>query len=229
MHKPDMARFTAGLLMALAFGSLVACDWKIAEPFKHGHSLDLSDFGAEDGSWRMRRGDSAVWAQPCENDSCHLEMAVYGNHAATLRRKVRWNAETNPVLKWTWALDTKADSLSGKVPRTQVDAIVALDVTLASSFGFEKTLRYIWSARKDKGITLASGDNWRPKAVVLRDRRDYGSMVTDSVNVWEDFRKTFGYTPRHLALSVAVSVRSNQTNQPVNVRFGPILAQRENK
>ena len=229
MRKRDMARFTARLLMAMAFGSLVACDWKIAEPFKHGQALDLSNFGAEDGTWRMRRGDSAAWDQPCENDSCHLEMAVYGNHAATLRRKVRWNAEANPVLKWTWALDTKADSLGGKNSRNQADAIVALDVTLASSFGFEKTLRYVWSPRHDKGKVWASGDNWRPKAVVLRDRRDYGGMVTDSVNVWEDFRKTFGYTPRHLALSVAVSVRSNQTNQPVNVRFGPILAQGENK
>jgi hypothetical protein len=154
-------------------------------------------------------------------------MTVYGGHAATLRRKVRWDAESHPILRWSWGV-TPADSLA-KSRINQADAVVALDVTLASSFGFEKTLRYVWSPRHDKGKIWASGDNWRPKAVVLRDRRDFGKIMTDSVNVWEDFRRTFGYVPRHLALSVAVSVRSNNPNQPVAVRFGSILAQPEHK
>jgi hypothetical protein len=217
-------------LAALAsFGllGLGGCDWKFAEQTPGGNQLDLTRFGAEDGSWRLRAGDSAVWAQPCAGDSCHLEMTVYGGHAATLRRKVRWDAESHPILRWSW-IATPADSLPQQ-PNAQVDAVVALDVTLASSFGFEKTLRYVWSARRDKGKVWASGDNWKPKAVVLRDRRDFGQVVTDSVNVWEDFRKTFGYSPRHLALAVAVSVRSYRTNQPVAVRFGRILAQPETK
>lgn len=215
-------------LFLFASLALSGCDWKFAEALPKGNALDLSHFGAQDGSWRLRVGDSAEWAQPCVGDSCHLEMAVYGGHSATLRRKVRWNAEDHPILHWSWSVIPAADSM----PRsrlTQADAVVALDVTLASSFGFEKTLRYVWSPRHDKGKVWASGDNWRPKAVVLRDRRDFGTVVTDSVDVWEDFRKTFGYVPRHLALAIAVSVRSNNPNQPVAVRFGRILAQPEAK
>lgn len=219
-------RLSAALLL---FASLVlgGCDWKIAESLPKGDKRDLTRFGAQDGSWRLRVGDSAVWSQPCVGDTCHLEMTVYGGHAATLRRKVRWDAEKYPILRWSWGV-TPADSLP-RSRMTQADAVVALDVTLASSFGFEKTLRYVWSPRHDKGKVWASGDNWKPKAVVLRDRRDFGRIMTDSVNVWEDFRKTFGYLPRHLALSVAVSVRSNNPNQPVAVRFGQILAQPEAK
>lgn len=222
------------VLGGVLFPLLGGCDWKFAENVRKGTALDLSDYGAEDGSWRLRRGDSAVWSQPCDTsgDSCRLEMAVAGGRSATLRRKVRWDAEGNPILKWSWFLPAKVDSLPtgrGKVAQAdQTDAIVSLDVTLASSFGFEKTLRYVWSARRDRGRTL-SGDNWRPKALVLRDARDMGRNVVDSVNVWEDFRKTFGYTPRHLALSVAVSVRSNRPSSPVAVRFGPILALPEAK
>ena len=218
--------FTLSLLPLLS-----GCDWKFAENVRKGTALDLSDFGAEDGTWRLRRGDSATWSQPCDTsgDSCHLEMLVAGGHSATLRRKVRWDAEGDPILKWSWSLPTKVDSLPpSRGQAGQIDAIVALDVTLASSFGFEKTVRYVWSARRDRGRTL-SGDNWRPKALVLRDARDMGKTVTDSVNVWDDFRKSFGYTPRHLALSVAVSVRSNRPGKPVAVRFGPILALPEAK
>ncbi|MEN9353288.1 MAG: hypothetical protein RL318_613 [Fibrobacterota bacterium] len=220
-------RVVSVALFAFLSLGLSGCDWKFAETMPHGNALDLTHFGAQDGSWRLRAGDSAVWSQPCSGDTCHLEMTVYGGHAATLRRKVRWDAESHPILRWSWGV-TPADSLA-KSRINQADAVVALDVTLASSFGFEKTLRYVWSPRHDKGKIWASGDNWRPKAVVLRDRRDFGKIMTDSVNVWEDFRRTFGYVPRHLALSVAVSVRSNNPNQPVAVRFGSILAQPEHK
>jgi hypothetical protein len=227
--------WTLGLLVFVAclLPLLSGCDWRFAENVRKGTALDLSGYGSDDGTWRLRRGDSAVWSQPCDTsgDSCRLEMAVSGGRSATLRRKVRWDAEGNPILKWSWSLPTKVDSLPigrSRVGQAQTDAVVALDVTLASSFGFEKTVRYVWSARHDRGRTL-SADNWRPKALVLRDARDMGKTVTDSVNVWEDFRKTFGYTPRHLALSVAVSVRSNRPGKPVAVRFGPILALPEAK
>ncbi len=210
---------------------LTGCDWTLAQNVGRQGVLDLSEFGAQDDSWHLRGGEIAQWSLPCDTTgrSCALDLTVPAGRVASLRRKVRWDAESNPVIRWTWSVPQKLDSSSvGRGRTQQIDAVVALDVTLASSFGFSKTVRYVWSARRDRGRTLL-GDNLHPKALVLRDARDMGRVVTDSVNVWEDFRRTFGYTPRHLALSIAVSARSNRPDQPVNVRFGPIYALPEAK
>ena len=200
------------------------CDWKFAETIPHGNSLDLTHFGAQDGSWRLRAGDSAAWNQPCAGDTCHLEMAVYGGHAATLRRKVRWDAESHRVLTWTWSLGARVDSLAF-TRKAAPAAAMAVDVTLASAFGFHKTVRYVWSARADRGAVWSHRDNWHPKVRVLRDARDsVGVLVTERVDVWKDFEQLWGFTPRHQALAIVVSVLDPAPPKRLVGRFGPILA-----
>lgn len=155
-------------------------------------------------------------------DSLWIEIQSVSGEPSRWRRKVRWRADEFPKLTWKWALSAKTDS-TGFANRSRPATVMAVDVTLASAFGLHKTIRYSWSARSDRG-TVHLGDGWRPKVVVLRDARDSIGNHTESVNVWDDFVRLWGYRPRYQALSIALAVNEPNPKKTIRGRFGPIFA-----
>jgi hypothetical protein len=155
-------------------------------------------------------------------DSLQLYVRARGGEASRWRRKVRWPADEYPVLTWTWFPSHVVDSLRF-TRRAAPAAVMAVDVTLASAFGFHKTLRYVWSARRDREHEYL-GDGWHPKVVVLRDARDSLLPSTEKVDVWADFARLWGFQPRHQALSIAIAVHDPDPDHRLTGRFGAIIA-----
>ena len=231
MHAPSFrprlatrATRAAGLGLLL----LVGCDWRTPArvPGDSG-SYDLSDLASGTSDWRSPRKD--LGKRPSLRidtigENLVLVVPADAGQASRWRRKVRWDAGSHPILTWTWGLDHGTDSAMFKRRRGPA-ATMAVDVTLASTFGFHKTIRYIWSARRDKGSVWANRDSWHPKVRVLRDVRDsVGTMVSERVDVWNDFQELWGYTPRHQSLAIAVSVQDPDAKHAIEGRFGAILA-----
>lgn len=232
MHAPSYRpRLDPRVLRAAGLGLLLlvsGCDWRTPVALKDAPGvLDLTDFGADLDGWRCSPADQGR-LPPLRLDSLpHDTMLVVEARdgvPSRWRRKVRWDAESHPVLTWTWSPGRVVDS-TGYVRRRSPSAVMALDVTLASTFGFPKTVRYVWSARKDRGAVWADRDNFHPKVVVLRDARDPSdSVVAERVDVWADFERLWGFRPRHQALALVVSARDPDAGASIQARFGHVFA-----
>lgn len=224
-HGHAFARTTLlGVVLLLAAG----CDWRSPQtPVAKDGGLELTSLAEGVEGWNTRqddkgrvpgldtiREDSALW----------LTVKAARGAASRWRRKVRWSAEEFPFLEWEWTPDRKVDSI--RFPRRNAPAtVLAVDVTLASSFGIHKTIRYVWSARQDRKIHYQR-DAWHPKVVVLRDATDpVARPLGERVNVWQDFRRLWGATPRHQALSISVIAHDPDTSKVLVARFGEIVAQ----
>lgn len=231
MRAPSFRpRLPCGVLRATGLGLLllVGCDWRTPAqvPGAPG-TLDLTDYSSGLDDWRTRQVDIGK-LPPLRlegaNDSLTMVVSAKGGISSRWRRKVRWDAESHPVLTWSWGLDHMVDS--ARFPRRRGPAsVLAVDVTLASAFGFHKTIRYTWSARADKGAAWAERDSWHAKVRVLRDVRDsVGTMLPERIDVWKDFATLWGFTPRHQALAIAVSVQDPGDSNRIEGRFGGIFA-----
>lgn len=232
MHAPsNRPRLVSRASRAAGLGLLLlvsGCDWRTpAERRETPGVLDLSDYAEGLDDWRCRQDDigrlPALRLEPAPAGSL-LVVESRGGLASRWRRKVRWDAESHRVLTWTWSLGGRVDSLSF-TRKAAPAAAMAVDVTLASAFGFHKTVRYVWSARADRGAVWSHRDNWHPKVRVLRDSRDsVGALVSENVDVWKDFEQLWGFTPRHQALAIVVSVLDPVPGKRLVGRFGPIFA-----
>lgn len=224
----DRNPFLRTILVGVAAIAVAGCDWRSPQtPMAKGDGLELTSFSEGVEGWNTRRDDlgrvpgldtirqdSALW----------LSVKAAKGAASRWRRKVRWSAEEYPFLEWEWTPGRRVDSI--RFPRRNAPAtVLAVDVTLASSFGIHKTIRYVWSARKDRKVQYQR-DAWHPKVVVLRDASDsVGPPLLERVNVWQDFRRLWGATPRHQALSISVIAHDPDTSKVLAARFGAIVAQ----
>jgi len=206
---------------------VVGCDWRAPQlPVVLPHGLDLSSLTEGTESWNSRQVDQGRLPRldtVREDNAFWLSVISTKGVASRWRRKVRWPAEEYPVLEWDWTPGSKVDSLH-YFRRNAPATVIAIDVTLASSFGIHKTIRYVWSARLDRNVHYQR-DAWHPKVVVLRDATDStGRPLHEKVNVWEDFQRLWGETPRHQALSISVFAHQPDTSKTLTARFSRIVA-----
>lgn len=223
-RKSSLPTILFGVLAMLAAG----CDWRSPQtPVAKGDGLELTSFAEGVEGWNTRQDDKerVPGLDTIRQDSTlWLSVKAAKGAASRWRRKVRWSAEEYPFLEWRWTPGRKVDSI--RFPRRNAPAtVLAVDVTLASSFGIHKTIRYVWSARSDRHVQYHR-DAWHPKVVVLRDADDsVGLPLSERVNVWQDFRRLWGTTPRHQALSISVFAHDPDTSKVLAARFGAIVAQ----
>ena len=217
-----------GLCLGLIVVGVVGCDWRAPQPPRVlGTGLDLTSLSEGTEGWNSRQVDQGRLPRlDTVRFDTTLWLSVRGvkGEASRWRRKVRWSAEEYPILEWEWTPGSRVDS--SKFARRNAPAtVLALDVTLASSFGIHKTIRYVWSARMDRSIPYQR-DAWHPKVVVLRDAKDsVGSPLRERVDVWQDFQRLWGSSPRHQALSISIFAHQPDTSKAIVARFGAIVAQ----
>lgn len=215
------------LLLAWAGLWASGCDWRAPQPpVVLPQGLDLSSLDEGTESWNSRQVDKGRLPRlDTVRDQQELWLAVTSakGEASRWRRKVRWSAEDYPILEWSWTPGARVDSLRFS-RRNAPSTVIAVDVTLASSFGLHKTIRYVWSARKDRDVHYQR-DAWHPKVVVLRDATDsVGTPRRERVNVWQDFQRLWGESPRHQALSISVFAHQPDTSRVLHARFSRIVA-----
>lgn len=226
-HPPS--RLSRPLRIASILAGILAfwgCDARTPQsPRVVEGGLDLSDLANGPEDWTARQVDHdriPALDTVRADDSLQLSVLARGGEASRWRRKVRWPADEYPVLTWTWLPSHRVDSVRF-ARRAAPAAVMAVDVTLASAFGFHRTVRYVWSARRDRGREY-QGDGWHPKVVVLRDVRDSLLPASEKVDVWADFARLWGFQPRHQALSIAVAVHDPDPDRRLTGRFGAIIA-----
>jgi hypothetical protein len=166
--------------------------------------------------WKAWRGDDGyarkLYGIREEQGNRYLSAQDDGT-SIIIRKEYRgWNPHDYPMLSWRWrarALPEGGDERVG----SKNDSAVAVYVVLDQNFiGIPKTLKYVWSTTLPVGTRHRREGIGRPAVIVLESGPGkVGQWVTEKVNVYEDFVRTFGKEPPRSAVGIGVLTDGNAT------------------
>ena len=140
-----------------------------------------------------------------------------------LQKAVGVNPLLYPVLSWKWKVTKLPD---GGDFRKSIADDQAAQIFLA--FSNKKTIAYIWDSTAPAGsVDSASGIPFVSiKAIVVRSGPDdAGRWITETRNVWEDYKALFGHEPPVLA-GIRIQINSQHTATSGESFFADLMFQK---
>jgi len=140
-----------------------------------------------------------------------------------LQKAVDINPLLYPVLSWKWKVTKLPDG--GDFRKSNADDQAA---QLFLAFSNRKTIAYIWDSTAPAGsVENGSGSPFvSVKAVVVRSGPDdAGRWITETRNVWEDYKTLFGDEPPVLA-GIRIQINSQHTATSGESFFADLVFQR---
>lgn len=196
-----------GLLLILAFGFclLTHSAFGLAGERASGEGTGatvLEDFGQPDGDgfpvgWEGSR--STITAKETYTiqieDGTHFLQAK-GANQRVYTKKISWDPKVQPILKWRWRVRS--------IPE-DADLVAAVFANLDTDLVFiPVSTKYVWSARKNKGVTT-DGGFFSPTEVVIRSgRQPVGEWIEEEVNAYEDFKQIHQHEPAPQAWGISL-------------------------
>jgi hypothetical protein len=170
---------------------------------------DFSSF--KDGSfpegWKSRGGDESAVYRVRSNKEAYLE-ANAENSAVAIAKEFAYELNEYPYLKWQWRVLKLPKGGDERFKETG-DSAAAIYV-IFEGFLRPNTIKYVWSASLPLGTTTESPYNSKTKIVVLRNQNSpMGQWVTESVNVYADYKRLYKGEPKQVQ---AIGLMSDSDN-----------------
>jgi len=146
------------------------------------------------------------------------------NTSFSLQKEVSVDLKQYPVLTWKW-MATKLPA-GGDFRKSRTDDQAA---QLFLAFSKTQAIVYIWDTSAPQGMT---GDASAPffmtiKAVVVRSgNAELGTWITESRNVYEDYKKFFGKEPPPVT-GVRLQINSQHTGASAESSFGDVVFKKQ--
>ena len=168
-------------------------------------------------AWKAWRGDDDLarnlYSIQEEDGNRYLRADDDGTSIIIRKRMKEWNSREYPILSWRWrarVLPEDGDERIGSKNDSAVAVYVVLDQNF---FRIPKTLKYVWSTTLPIGTRHRRDGIGRPNVIVLQSGAEkVGQWVTESVNVYEDFVRTFGKAPPKSSVGIGVLTDGNATH-----------------
>jgi DUF3047 family protein len=147
------------------------------------------------------------------------------NDNSTISKEVRLAVRQVPILVWRWkivTLPTKADSRH----RQTDDQAAQVYVTFPR---FPERIRsrligYVWDTTAPAGTIVQSPSAGAVTYVVVRSgRADAGRWLTETRNVYEDYKQIYGEEPPDEIRMVSLAIDSNDTHSTAESFIGEIF------
>lgn len=137
-----------------------------------------------------------------ENGNKYLHADDSGQ-SVTLAREAHWNLHEYPCLTWRWRIIElpDADEKDGRN-----DSGGGVYITFSTNFfNVPKSIKYIWSKTVDRCEYFHRGKVGRPWLFVLEtgDAKK-GKWVTETVNLYNHYKKIYGGTPPKKPVGIAI-------------------------
>ena len=217
------------LLSMLLKGSLVSV-LLFAGVARAGDAVVIADFssgvdarGVPKG-WQIKeKSGKADFAVVKEGDRSVFRMRS-ANTSFSLQKEVSVDLKQYPVLTWKW-MATKLPA-GGDFRKSRTDDQAA---QLFLAFSKTQAIVYIWDTSAPQGMT---GDASAPffmtiKAVVVRSgNAELGTWITESRNVYEDYKKFFGKEPPPVT-GVRLQINSQHTGASAESSFGDVVFKKQ--
>lgn len=217
------------LLSMLLKGSLVSV-LLFAGVARAGDAVVIADFssgvdarGVPQG-WQIKeKSGKADFAVVKEGSRSVFRMRS-ANTSFSLQKEVSVDLKQYPVLTWKW-MATKLPA-GGDFRKSRTDDQAA---QLFLAFSKTQAIVYIWDTSAPQGMT---GDASAPffmtiKAVVVRSgNAELGTWITESRNVYEDYKKFFGKEPPPVT-GVRLQINSQHTGASAESSFGDVVFKKQ--
>lgn len=179
-----------------------------------GDRIVIADFNrAAEGTvmpndWQLKERSGKAEVRIVRDEGVPAIRLTSANSSFSLQKEVKVNLRESPVLTWKWKI-TKLPT-GGDFRKAETDDQAA---QLFLAFSKTRAIVYIWDTSAPQGTI---GDAAAPffmsiKAVVVRSgARDSGRWITESRNVYEDYKKLFQEEPGPVA-GVRLQINSQHT------------------
>jgi hypothetical protein len=193
--------FTQKILFHEKFDDTSLMDWK--EDIRSG-STDYKVLYAEDGN-------------------AYLKAETQGT-ASVMVKKLYFEPERYPYLKWKWRVETMPAELDMNT-KAGSDAPARIYVVFSNGVGIWnlRMINYVWASSMAKGSILNSFFTKNSKIVVLQSGDEFlGQWIPEARNILEDYRNLFGEEPPN-AQAVAFMTDMDDSKEHAVAFFDDIL------
>jgi hypothetical protein len=183
--------------------------------------IDDFENGLEPG-WTSKsfKGETEYLLGQDEGQAC-LVATSHGT-ASGLVYKIEYDPEKYPVITWKWKIDKIIES-GDATKKSGDDYAARLYVIFPSPFFVgTKTINYIWANRLPKGTAVPSPYTKNDFMVSVESgSENTGKWLTESRNVFEDYKRYFGKSPKKVG-AVAIMTDTDDTKESASAKYGPI-------
>ena len=170
-----------------------------------------------------------TWGTPAYDFSVVQESPTKALHlrsredSSTISRAVKVNLKDTPILEWQWKAVTLPKGGDARNKRAD-DQALQLYVTWER---FPKLLRsriigYIWDSAAPAGSVIKSQKTGLITYVVVRSSpTDIGKWLTETRNVYEDYKRIYGEEPDGPD-AISIAIDSDDTNSSAEAYIGAI-------
>jgi hypothetical protein len=147
------------------------------------------------------------------------------NDGSTISKQVKLEAKQYPFLQWRWKAVTLPKGGDSRKKATD-DQACQVYVTFPR---FPQAVRsrnigYVWDTSAPAGLVVPSEKNGTVVYVIVRSGPDEaGKWITETRNVFEDYKKIYGEEPGEEIGAVSVATDSNDTHSSAECFVGEIL------
>ncbi len=168
--------------------------------------------------------------------------AVSNASASGYIRKISINPENYPILTWQWKIDNLIKRSNMKTRQGDdypARIYISFDYDIERLTGAERfkielyksihakypplaTLNYVWDSKNPVGYTTPNAYTNRVQMLVAQSgKAQVGQWVTQTVNIYEDYKRVFGETPMKVT-AVAIMTDTDNTGESVTAYYGNI-------
>jgi len=211
----------AGLTVLVAFvvsaqpGALLVEDWS-------RHPVGAT--GIPEG-WK----GGQTWGTPAYDFTVVQESPMKALHlrsrgdSSTISKEVKVNLKETPILEWQWKAVTLPKGADARNKNTD-DQALQLYVTWERfpNLVRSRIIGYIWDSTAPVGSVIKSQKSGLITYIVIRSgATDLGQWLSETRNVYEDFKRIYGEAPVELG-AVSVAIDSDDTRSSAEAYIGPI-------
>lgn len=145
--------------------------------------------------------------------------------AVTIVSDKKWNVKKYPCLQWRWRVTEFPAGANEKIAGRR-DSPAALYVTYYVSFlGIPRSIKYIWSNELALCERFTREGTGKATQIVVESGTSRKNVwITESINIYEMYRKAFGEYPPDEIAGIAIRSDADATNSRAVADYDDIVA-----
>lgn len=223
MKKCTMIRFELCVITGvILLGALIA--WAEDQVMVANFALGVDAKGVPEG-WELKERSGKADFSIVTDDSLHAFLLRSANTSFSIQKEVKIDVTQYPILSWKWKVTTLPKG--GDFRKSKTDDQAA---QLFVAFSKSKAIVYIWDTTAPQGLMADAPAPFfmSIKAVVVRSGpADLGKWLTETRNVYEDYRKFYGDSEKTPVVSgMRIQTNTQHTNSSAESYFADVLFQK---